>query len=227
MTSPHNITTDLPNEEWRAIPNYEGLYEISNHRRLRWAQPPSTLEYTIASGVIRKNGDIYYTLQKKAQRKRIYASTLVEVAFSMPKPETPHPIISRRSGQVIYGKCGVATCLFIGTLIQGFCGKHYVYNWKYGYPEVPDPVIQALPITNVQAAWLAALIDGEGCIGIYAHHSCRSFMGRVTVANTCKELLTHALAITSVGNIHERQRRKPYKRIYRSLSQKPSKPNLS
>jgi len=52
-------------------------------------------------------------------------------------------------------------------------------------------------LTEVQAAWLAALVDGEGTIGIW--RSRRSdggavwhYTGVMQVSNTCAELLAHA-----------------------------------
>jgi hypothetical protein len=65
--------------------------------------------------------------------------------------------------------------------------------------------------SEVNKAWLAALIDGEGCIGInrYDSHSIGSdgqrcqegFVPYVTIANNDRELLDRCVAITGFGNV--------------------------
>jgi hypothetical protein len=66
-------------------------------------------------------------------------------------------------------------------------------------------------LTDVEAAWLAAIIDGEGCI-TYENPNWQGdgkvyVYVRVQVANTCLALLERVEEITNVGRVNTRSNR--------------------
>lgn len=84
----------------------------------------------------------------------------------------------------------------------------------------PPPVIQ---LTEVQAAWLAALVDGEGCIAVWKQRRATGakvkFNGVICIANTCLELLVKAKELTQSGVLYKhgpsKKFRKPWhKQLY-------------
>lgn len=86
-------------EQWRRVPEYEGIYEVSDQgrvksvartvaRRSRWG---GTLEYPIAERILQpgKHADAYLTvcLYRDGHIKTISVHTLVLTAFVGPRPE--------------------------------------------------------------------------------------------------------------------------------------------
>jgi hypothetical protein len=89
-------------------------------------------------------------------------------------------------------------------------GKHFVAcsrtcvreaaNWfraKAAYEAVSD-------MSDTERAWLAAAIDGEGCLSYVKTYP------RIQVANTCLPFLERCVEITSVGVIEERKKAQPH-----------------
>lgn len=73
----------------------------------------------------------------------------------------------------------------------------------------PEPRVMSEP----EAAWLAALIDGEGSIVPQVNRSAQAI--RITVHNTCLPLLERIAEITATGQVRERTRAEArYKRMY-------------
>ena len=67
-----------------------------------------------------------------------------------------------------------------------------------------------LPITDVQAAWLAALIDGEGCIQIHRQErdgKAPNFQADVSVGQIDRGMVDRAHQITGLGAVHIREGR--------------------
>jgi len=65
---------------------------------------------------------------------------------------------------------------------------------------------------ETEKAWLAAMIDGEGCISIRCGKAQRtqrvsaSYGGVLVIGNTCRALLERCVEITGVGHIHTMKR---------------------
>lgn len=81
--------SDIQNEteEWRAIPGYEGRYEVSNYGRVRgwrdWHKGQRVLPRHLSSR-ISKRGYIDYRLVKDGMVKNYFAHRLVMMAFVGP-----------------------------------------------------------------------------------------------------------------------------------------------
>jgi hypothetical protein len=76
--------------------------------------------------------------------------------------------------------------------------------------QFPSGIISAkakIRMTKADAAWLAALVDGEGSITISRlayqkrGYVCQSFQAKIQVVNTCKPLLDEAKRIAGVGTL--------------------------
>lgn len=67
----------------------------------------------------------------------------------------------------------------------------------------PLPVIELL---DVQAAWLAALVDGEGCIAVWKQRRAGGqqvkYNGVIVISNTCIDLLIKARELTRSGVLY-------------------------
>lgn len=74
---------NLPNEEWRDIEGYEGLYQVSNLARVRSLQRKKT---RIIKPDIIHTGYLRVTLYKDGKTKNHYVHVLVAKAF-IPNPE--------------------------------------------------------------------------------------------------------------------------------------------
>lgn len=91
--------TQPTNEQWRPIPGYEGLYEVSDHGRVksvqrrttfvnRWGQSTQRIvPEKIRSQTVNENGGhLYLTLHKDGKRKHWFTHQLVLLAFVGPYP---------------------------------------------------------------------------------------------------------------------------------------------
>lgn len=75
-------------EEWKPVPGYEGLYEVSNHGRVRSLPRNGTApEVKIRKTQITKAGYEIVHLSKDNAAKAISVHTLVLTAFIGPKPD--------------------------------------------------------------------------------------------------------------------------------------------
>jgi len=72
-------------EEWRAIPGYEGLYEISNLGRVRGSVRRGT-SGSVLSLAQEKNGYTKVSLYKNCKRKIFWLHALILEAFIGPRP---------------------------------------------------------------------------------------------------------------------------------------------
>lgn len=94
-------------ETWKPIPGYEGLYEVSDHGRVksvlrrtwfvnRWGQETQRIvpERIREQSVHPNGGHLYLTLHKEGKRKQWFVHVLVLMAFVGPRPtgcdETRH-----------------------------------------------------------------------------------------------------------------------------------------
>lgn len=85
----------MTEEEWRSVPGYEGLYEVSSLGRvLRLPikiQRPNGVLARSKSGLLkptpRKSGHLYVSIFKNGKRKTIGVHRLVCLAFHGPAPE--------------------------------------------------------------------------------------------------------------------------------------------
>ena len=87
-------------ETWKPIPGYEGLYEVSDHGRVksvtrkvwfvnRWGQETQRIvpERARAQQPHPNGGHLYLTLHKKGKRKHWFVHVLVLMAFVGPRPK--------------------------------------------------------------------------------------------------------------------------------------------
>lgn len=82
-------------EEWRDIPEWEGLYEVSNQGRVRSRDTlkidslgrPRKGRGKVLSADIKPNGYVYVNLKDKPRKQRRYVHQLVLEAFVGPRPE--------------------------------------------------------------------------------------------------------------------------------------------
>ena len=82
-------------EEWRDVPGYEGLYQVSNLGRVR-SEKRSTTRGVILKGKINTHGYVEVTLSKKNVRKTARVHRMVAIAF-IPNPEGK-PQVNHRNG---------------------------------------------------------------------------------------------------------------------------------
>lgn len=78
------------------------------------------------------------------------------------------------------------------------------------------PLDRPKNMTEIEKAWLAAAVDGEGTIGFYnggitKNGNKKWIRTEICICNTNKDFLLHAKDLTGVGNISvkHRERRKP------------------
>jgi deoxycytidine triphosphate deaminase len=75
----------------------------------------------------------------------------------------------------------------------------YGYDVRVGRKyKVFEPYHEINSMRDVAAAWLAGIIDGEGCLSVHDKGV------RLTVTNTDKEMLELARSLTGVGQIYEK-----------------------
>lgn len=71
---------DLPNEEWRPVKEYEGLYEVSSLGRVRRVNKHGAHTYVLRQ-VIRPNGYLYVHLSKDGVARSVSVHRLVAEGF--------------------------------------------------------------------------------------------------------------------------------------------------
>lgn len=87
--------TSLPNEEWRPIPGWEGLYDVSNHGRVRSLDRvvirndgiKRTITGRTMKPVADRAGHLYVDLYRNNKKHRHYIHRAVLEAFVGPAPE--------------------------------------------------------------------------------------------------------------------------------------------
>lgn len=90
------------------------------------------------------------------------------------------------------------------------CGKsaywkgHRAINW----PALPDAHGVAKHLSDIDAAWLAALVDGEGCIAWPRRHLLHSV--RLDIVNSNEDLIARVREITGTGNVQLSSRQKEH-----------------
>lgn len=81
-------------ENWRAIPGFEGLYEVSDHGRVRsldrerrsWGGGTARIKGRLLKACTNKNGYQQVDLYKNGKRRMSYVHSLVCLAFYGPRP---------------------------------------------------------------------------------------------------------------------------------------------
>lgn len=73
--------TDLPNEEWRDVVGYEGLYQVSNMGRVKSLERKGARTIRMLRQNHTKNGYLTVTLQKNRERKNFRVHKLVAACF--------------------------------------------------------------------------------------------------------------------------------------------------
>ena len=81
------------------------------------------------------------------------------------------------------------------------CRKHYTYWWRHGVVEPPALEIEPLKLSDEDAAWVAAIIDGEGWIGLMEGQRkfCRAYWPVIGVGNTKERLIDELILRTGLG----------------------------
>lgn len=110
---------DLPNERWKDIKNYEGLYQVSDYGRVKSFHKNKPL---IRKGVKDKDGYLRYCLSKNENRKSIFGHKLVAVAF-IPNPHN-YCEINHKNDNSEYNKMDNRVCNL------EWC--NHIYNINYG-----------------------------------------------------------------------------------------------
>ena len=73
-------------ETWKPVPDYGGLYEVSNHGQV-WSVPRATTRGGILKHIIYPNGYHFITLTRDGEQQRFPVHGLVMRAFVGPYPE--------------------------------------------------------------------------------------------------------------------------------------------
>lgn len=131
-------------EEWRAVPGYEGLYEVSNCGRVRslprWFHYGDGRKSCLRPGRILKltkksNGYLYLNLSKHKDAKPTYVHRLVAMAF-LPNPNNlpliNHKDESRSNNHVD----NLEWCDNRYNMMYGTVGER-LRNHEYGTPGIP------------------------------------------------------------------------------------------
>ena len=129
-------------------------------------------------------------------------------------------------------QCGEGLVLSPHCTTKQFCGKDCRDKWwnqkrsqgltqsewhKRRHGEVPTK-----QLTDLEAVWLAAMIDGEGTIGIYRSRREKNRSGwryhaSCSIANTNKALIDRIVELTGCWvSLKKYAKAKPYKDIYRA-----------
>lgn len=99
-------------------------------------------------------------------------------------------------------ECSVDGCCRSDIVALGLCGKHYQYQWRHG---IPEPVEHRVPMHLIErdAAWLAAVLDCEGWIGMSWNNRKHGivYWPRLGVGNTSYALIERLIAITGVDSV--------------------------
>ena len=75
------------NEKWKDIPEYEGLYQVSNLGRVKSLKRPYGLKEKILKPQINRTGYYQVNLHKNSIEKKYYTHRLVWIAFNGQIPE--------------------------------------------------------------------------------------------------------------------------------------------
>ena len=124
---------------------------------------------------------------------------------------------SDRAKKKPIGRCIINGCPYIGSLDIGqYCPKHYQYNWRYGFPEIPDDNFPPLNISFPDREWVAAAIDCEGWVGLMKNPRKTSiaYWPVIGVGNTDKHLIDELIRRTGVGRIGHSPRPYPAKNLW-------------
>lgn len=76
-------------EEWRDVPGYGGLYQVSNKGKIK-----SLIRNKLMTNYLRDDGYYQIVLRKDGKRKRFFVHTLVASAFL--KNEKNYPIVNHK-----------------------------------------------------------------------------------------------------------------------------------
>ena len=97
--------------------------------------------------------------------------------------------------------CIVELCERTDLVARGYCTKHYQYWWRHGYPEPIQTLIEPLDISDIEASWLAAVLDCEGWIGYRATitKTGPGYWMSIGVGNTNKKLIDRLMKLTGFG----------------------------
>lgn len=98
--------------------------------------------------------------------------------------------------------CSVESCTRLA-FARGFCLKHYKRMRRLGGTKLPEIIIDKSLWTDVNIAWVAGIIEGEGNFNLRKD----SKSARIRVRMTDKDVLDKLLQITKIGKING-----PYKR---------------
>lgn len=77
---------DVTPERWCWVPDYEGLYRVSDRGNV-WSQPRATTRGGLLKHIIDKRGYHYVTLTKDGQQRRFQVHRLMMAAFDKPCPD--------------------------------------------------------------------------------------------------------------------------------------------
>lgn len=76
--------------------------------------------------------------------------------------------------------------------------------------------LQAKTLSATEAAYVAGLVDGEGCITAVSRRSC--IEGGMSLGSTNRDVLVYLKELTGIGSVtpegHGRQRKKNHKPVY-------------
>ena len=95
--------------------------------------------------------------------------------------------------------CLVNGCDRTDVVGRGLCRKHDLYEKRHGYPEIAPDKNEPLPLSERDAAWLAAVIDCEGWIGTCGTRG--KYHNRIGVGNTNPRLIERLVAMTGCGSV--------------------------
>ena len=111
---------------------------------------------------------------------------------------------AERTLKVVGDVCIVNGCERTDVKALGMCNRHYHYNHRHGHPEIKKAKHEVLPICERDAAWLAAVIDCEGWIGMFksTRDNGVAYWAGVGVGNTNPILTTRLRQLTGLGRVH-------------------------
>lgn len=81
-----NTSQSIPDEEWRPIAGFEGLYEVSNHGRVASLPKPTWPTWRILRPGVERGGYLYVTLRDHGRQVHGKIHQLVCEAFNGPRP---------------------------------------------------------------------------------------------------------------------------------------------
>jgi hypothetical protein len=89
---------------------------------------------------------------------------------------------------------------------EQLCDVHYWRRYRHGWFEPPPRQIDPMPMSPTDAAWLAGILDGEGCVSLNSanHGHLRAYFPRVSVTNTDLRMIEKIQEITGIGGVYYR-----------------------